>query len=150
MPASQSPYKPYADRFTADGSSKHCPTALEVVKDAGVIGKLSDKVIIITGCTAGIGIETARALHTTGAKLYLAIRDVKKGEEVIKNITSGSDSKAPIELVHLDLSSLESVRSAAKDFLSREQKLNVLINNAGKAFLRSENRTRFGDTYRPV
>lgn len=150
MPAPQVPYKPYADRFAADGSSKNCPTALEVVKDADVIGKLSDKVMIITGCTAGIGIETARALHTTGAKLYLAIRDVKKGEEVIKDITSGGDSKAPIELLQLDLSSLESVRSAAKDFLSREQKLNVLIHNAGKASLRLANRTRFGDTYRPV
>lgn len=147
MPTPQTPYKPSADRFTPDGSSKNCPTALEVVKDAGVIGKLSDKVMIVTGCTAGIGIETARALHTTGAKLYLAIRDLKKGEEVIKDIRNSSETKAPIKLLQLDLSSLESVRSAAKDFLSKEQKLNVLINNAGKGFLRPANNAKLGDTY---
>lgn len=41
------------------------PTALQIVKDEGLEGKLTDKVIFITGCSSGIGAETARALAAT-------------------------------------------------------------------------------------
>lgn len=43
------------------------PTAAEVVRDEKLTGKLAGKVFCITGCSAGIGIETARALYATGA-----------------------------------------------------------------------------------
>ena len=130
MPAPSTPYKPYADRFP-NNEVRNSPTALEVVKDAGAIGKLTDKVILITGCTAGLGVETAKALHVTGAKLYIAGRNVAKGEQVVKDIIGSSDNNAPVEFLQIDLSSLKSVRSAAKEFLSKEKKLNILINNAG-------------------
>ena len=39
--------------------------------------------MIITGCTAGLGIETARALHATGAKLFLTVRNHEKDEAVV-------------------------------------------------------------------
>lgn len=136
MPVPESFIRPYADRF-ANGTCEACPTALDVVKDAGVVGKMAGKVIVITGCTAGIGIETARALHKTGAKLYLTVRDVKKGEEIAKEITSSSGSDAPIEVLRMDLSSLKSVRAAAEEFLAREKTLNILVNNAGKSDFKS-------------
>ena len=44
------------------------PTAADIVKDEGMDGKLNGKVFLITGCSAGIGIETARALRATGAR----------------------------------------------------------------------------------
>lgn len=48
------------------------PTAADVVKDEGMTGKLVGKVFLITGCSAGIGIETARALLATGLFEYVA------------------------------------------------------------------------------
>jgi NADP-dependent 3-hydroxy acid dehydrogenase YdfG len=53
--------------------------------------------MIITRCTAGLGIKTARALHTTGAKLSLAVRPKEKGEAVIEDILNTGQGKGTIE-----------------------------------------------------
>jgi NAD(P)-dependent dehydrogenase (short-subunit alcohol dehydrogenase family) len=88
-------------------------------------------VVLVTGCSpGGIGPETARAIHATGADVYITARDIKKGEEIAKDILSDGKS-GKVEVIQLDLASLESVREAAKNFLKRSSKLNVLINNAG-------------------
>jgi NAD(P)-dependent dehydrogenase (short-subunit alcohol dehydrogenase family) len=132
MGLSTTQYQPYAKQHEEPkGPGDARPTALQVIEDDGLVGKLSDKVIIITGCTAGLGIETARALHATGAKLFLTVRNKEKGEAVIQDILKTSQGKGSIELLHMDLSNLSSVKSAAADFLTRSDKLNVLINNAG-------------------
>ncbi|KAL3146560.1 hypothetical protein ABBQ32_000802 [Trebouxia sp. C0010 RCD-2024] len=107
------------------------PTAADVVKDEGMTGKLVGKVFLITGCSAGIGIETARALLATGADLYLTARDTQKGQKVVKDIVACSDRHGKVELLHLELDSLQSVRDCAETFLSKSKTLNVLINNAG-------------------
>lgn len=103
------------------------PTAYDIVKDEGLEGKLQDKVVLITGCSSGIGIDTARAIALTGAKVFCTVRDVKKGEAAL------GDTLKPgqVELVKMDLNSLESVRDAAKEVLSKTKTLNILINNAG-------------------
>lgn len=103
------------------------PTALDIVKDEGLEGKLADKVFLITGCSSGIGIDTARALYATGAKLFLGVRDIAKGESTLADILE----PGRVELLKIDLNSLESVREAAKTFLQKSKTLNVLINNAG-------------------
>jgi NAD(P)-dependent dehydrogenase (short-subunit alcohol dehydrogenase family) len=75
--------------------------------------------------------ETARAIHATGAHLYLAVRDVQKGEEVAKEILASGANQAQIDVVELHLDSLDSVRSCAANFLSKSKQLDILINNAG-------------------
>lgn len=134
------------------------PTAADIVKDEGMTGKLGGKVFVITGCSAGIGIETARALITTGASktlrmwvmvitvcvyqdfgsiasgadLYLTARDMQKGQKVIQDLlASSSNTHGKVELLHLELDSLQSVRDCAECFLKKSKTLNVLINNAG-------------------
>lgn len=103
------------------------PTALEIIKDEGLQGALADKVILITGCSSGIGIETAKALNATGAKLFLGVRDTAKGQAALSDILKPGH----VELLKMDLNSLSSVRSAASEFLAKSPTLNILINNAG-------------------
>ena len=103
------------------------PTGLDIVKDEGLEGKLAGKVMFITGCTSGIGVDTARALAATGATLYVTARDPSKGDAVLADILQ----TGRVHLLKLDLNSLDSVRACAKEFLHQSTTLNVLVNNAG-------------------
>ena len=123
---------------------KDHPTAGQVVEREGLTGKLTDTVILITGASAGIGVETARALYHTGAQLYLPVRDIAKGEKVKAEIEADSgEGKGKIELLQLDLDSLDSVRQCAAAFLAKSKQLNVLICNAG-VLESSSSRTKDG------
>ncbi|KAF1915287.1 hypothetical protein BDU57DRAFT_548975 [Ampelomyces quisqualis] len=104
------------------------PTALQIVKDNKVEGKLAGKTALITGCSSGIGIETARALKATGARLFLTARDLSKGRQALGDILE----PGRVDVLLLDLNSLSSVRKFAAEFLqASKNKLNILINNAG-------------------
>lgn len=109
------------------GAGDERPTALQIVKDEALEGKLAGRVIVITGTSSGIGIETARALSTTGATLYLAARNLEKAKDALKDFFDPSR----MELVHMDLDSFDSIRAAAKTILSKTSGVNMLIENAG-------------------
>ncbi|TKA72822.1 hypothetical protein B0A49_05289 [Cryomyces minteri] len=103
------------------------PTALQIIRDEGLEGKVTDKVFVVTGASAGIGVETGRALAATGGRVFLTVRDVKKGETACNAFLE----PGRVELLQMDNNSLDSVRAAAKTFLGQSDKLNVLVNNAG-------------------
>lgn len=116
----------------ANGPGDARPTALQIIKDEGLEGKLTDRVMFVTGASSGIGIETARALHATGATVFITVRNVKKGREVVDEILSSDPAnKSPIHIIEMSLDSLASVRKAAEAFLAQSNKLNVLVLNAG-------------------
>ncbi|KAJ3543857.1 hypothetical protein NM208_g3355 [Fusarium decemcellulare] len=118
----------YAEAFkNPAGAGDARPTAMQIVQDEGLVGNLSDKVFLLTGASAGIGTDTARALAATGAKVFLGVRSLAKGKEACGDFLE----QGRVELVQIDTSSLASVRAAAADFLKRSSKLNVLICNAG-------------------
>ncbi|CAD0096047.1 unnamed protein product [Aureobasidium mustum] len=121
LPSPNSPYQPYAKRYV-DGPASGS-TAAEIVKDLGLEGKLQDKVILITGASAGLGHETARALHTTDAKLYLIGRDLAEGQAVADGLVASNPSGQKPVLIGLELSNLESIRKAAKQFLDQQTRL---------------------------
>lgn len=109
------------------------PTALQIIKDEGLVGKLTGKVVFITGANQGIGLESARALYETGATIYMGVRDLEKGQKAIDDILSTAtkpDSKS-LQLIEMSLDSLDSVRAGAKAFLAQCSQLNVLLLNAG-------------------
>ncbi|KAL5333807.1 hypothetical protein BJX70DRAFT_45582 [Aspergillus crustosus] len=103
------------------------PTASQIIADEGVEGKFSDKTVLITGCSSGLGVETARVLFRTGATIYATARDVTKAQAALSDI---ADSPR-VHFLHLDLSSLNSVRTCVEEFKSKSDKLNILIENAG-------------------
>ncbi|KAL3499181.1 hypothetical protein ACH5RR_038274 [Cinchona calisaya] len=86
---------------------------------------------IITGATSGIGAETARVLAKRGARLILPARCLKTAEDTKARILSEFPN-SDIIVMHLDLSSFNSVRKFVADFHSLNFPLNLLINNAGK------------------
>ncbi|WQF89852.1 Putative short-chain dehydrogenase/reductase SDR, NAD(P)-binding domain superfamily [Colletotrichum destructivum] len=103
------------------------PTALQIIKDEGVEGKLKGEVIVITGTSSGIGIETTRALATTGATLFLTARNVAKAQAALAGIFEPSR----MEIIEMDQESLSSVRTAAAAILAKTSKIHLLVNNAG-------------------
>ena len=125
--------RPYAEHFVnTKGPGDERPTALQILKDEDLINKWAGKVVLITGATSGIGVETARALYATGADVYITARDTSKAKKVIDDIHGSSESNGKIDFVEMDMNSLESVKKVAKEFLAKsDNKLNVLVNNAG-------------------
>ncbi|XP_008394756.1 retinol dehydrogenase 12, like [Poecilia reticulata] len=92
--------------------------------------RLDGQTAVITGANTGIGKETAIDLAKRGARVILACRDMEKAQtaltEVIKS--SGNDN---VICMKLDLSDSKSIREFANNVQQNEQKLNLLINNAG-------------------
>jgi len=90
---------------------------------------MQGKRIMITGPTSGVGKEIAIQLAALGAELILGCRDIKKGNETAAEITRHSGSPLPA-VMQVDLSDQESIRAFARDFQSKYNRLDVLINNA--------------------
>ncbi len=85
-----------------------------------------------TGANDTTGLETAKALHLTGAKIFITTRSATKSAAAIKSIIdSNGGERGGIEAITMELGDLSSVRHAAKEFLSKSDKLNILICNAG-------------------
>ena len=97
---------------------------------AGV--NLKGKRILVTGVSAGLGVETARSLVVHGAQVVGAARDLNKArvatEQVRKDAAANGGS---FELVELDLASLKSVRACADQLLASGKPFDVVIANAG-------------------
>ncbi|KAI0544553.1 putative short-chain dehydrogenase [Xylaria curta] len=126
------PTNPYAEAHAdPKGSGDIRPTSVQIIHDEGLVNAMVGKVMLVTGSTSGIGIDTVRALHLTGADVYMQARDLKKAESVRDDIFNTSEGKGKLDIVLMDFESLKSIREGAKMFLSKTQKLNVLINNAG-------------------
>jgi NAD(P)-dependent dehydrogenase (short-subunit alcohol dehydrogenase family) len=85
---------------------------------------------VITGANTGLGLETAAALAARGARVVLAVRNLEKGKQAATRITADAPG-AEVELQELDLSSLESVRTAAEQLRVDHDHIDLLINNAG-------------------
>lgn len=88
------------------------------------------KVALITGANSGLGFEAARLLAAKGARVILAVRDATKGERAAGEIRRDV-STADLAVLPLDLASLASIRGAADTVLRSEERLDMLINNAG-------------------
>jgi NAD(P)-dependent dehydrogenase (short-subunit alcohol dehydrogenase family) len=88
------------------------------------------RVAIITGANTGLGFETATALAAKGAHVVLAVRNLDKGKDAATRITANGP-RGEVALQELDLTSLDSVRAAARELRSNHDRIDLLINNAG-------------------
>src|ERR1700678_1802900 len=101
---------------------------------------LGGKRVLVTGVSAGLGVETARALAAHGAHVVGAARDLAKAEQAASGIRAQAADGGGLELVELDLGSLKSVRACADALVADGRPFDVVIANAGVM------RTPFGHT----
>jgi NAD(P)-dependent dehydrogenase (short-subunit alcohol dehydrogenase family) len=87
---------------------------------------LSGKRILVTGVSAGLGVETARALAAHGAEVVGTARDLAKAERALRDAGA-----RPIQLIEIDLADLRSVRAGADRLLADGRPFDVVIANAG-------------------
>jgi NAD(P)-dependent dehydrogenase (short-subunit alcohol dehydrogenase family) len=95
---------------------------------------LKGKRILVTGVSAGLGVETARSLAAHGAQVVGAARDLNKAKaatEQVRKDAAAAANGGSFELVELDLANLKSVRACADRFLAKREPLDVIIANAG-------------------
>jgi NAD(P)-dependent dehydrogenase (short-subunit alcohol dehydrogenase family) len=112
-------------------------TTDEVLEGANLKGKR----ILVTGVSAGLGIETARSLVAHGAHVVGTARDLAKAEEATKDVVKAAAvNGGKFELIELDLASLKSVRACADKLVKQAESFDVVIANAGVM------RTPFGHT----
>lgn len=93
---------------------------------------LHGKRILVTGVSAGLGVETARSLVAHGAQVVGAARDLAKAEAATAQVrTDAAANGGSFELIELDLASLKSVRTCADKLLAKGEPFDVIIANAG-------------------
>src|SRR5437899_6928625 len=114
---------------------------------------LRGKRILVTGVSAGIGVETARSLAAHGANVVGAARDLAKAETATAQVRKDAAANGgSFDLIELDLASLKSVRACADALLAKGEPFDVVIANAGvmaTPFGHTENgfETQFGTNH---
>jgi NAD(P)-dependent dehydrogenase (short-subunit alcohol dehydrogenase family) len=89
---------------------------------------MSSRTVLITGGNRSIGFETARQLGTAGHRIWLASREMQKGNEAAERLAAEGIDVRPLTM---DVTSDESVHAAAQRVKAEDGRLDVLINNAG-------------------
>ena len=92
---------------------------------------LSGKRVLVTGVSAGLGVETARALAAHGAEVVGAARDLAKAKAATADVRAAAAKGGGFELVELDLASLASVRACADALVANGKPFDLVICNAG-------------------
>lgn len=88
------------------------------------------RVAVVTGANGGLGFETAKALAGKGAQVVMAARNQEKAAAARTEILAAHPT-ASLEIVELDLGSLASVATAARQVLASHERIDLLVNNAG-------------------
>ncbi len=94
------------------------------------IPDLTGRTAVVTGANGGLGLETARALARAGAHVVMAARNQQKAAGAEASIREGGP-EVSLQIVALDLGSLNSVREAADRVLAEHRQIDILVNNAG-------------------
>ncbi|KAJ7758350.1 NAD-P-binding protein [Mycena metata] len=103
--------------------------ASTTTKDPSLLD-LHGKVVLLTGGNTGVGYGTIQILARQGAKIYMASRDATKAQAAIKKLESEGLGEGSVQFLELDLADLRGVSRVAKQFAEREERLDILVNNA--------------------
>src|ERR1700753_2448509 len=110
------------EAFMAFGATSTTDEVLQVVN-------LSGKRVLVTGASAGLGVETCRTLAAHGATIVGAARDLDKARKATETVRKDGAHGGSLELVELDLASLKSVRACADALVKAGKPFDVVICN---------------------
>ena len=95
-------------------------------------GDQGGRVFLVTGSSSGIGLELAKMLYGLNGTVYIAARSAEKIQAAMDTIKSQVRTKnGRVEALQVDLADLASIGHSAREFLSKEERLDVLVHNAG-------------------
>jgi NAD(P)-dependent dehydrogenase (short-subunit alcohol dehydrogenase family) len=80
---------------------------------------------------SGIGFETAKQMALRNARVYIASRSEDRVSKAIQDMDQSAGRRLDLHYLQIDLQNLKSVHTAALNFMERESRLDILINNAG-------------------
>ena len=87
-----------------------------------------ESVALVTGCSSGIGLETAVALAREGHFTFATMRNLKKTEALEKIV---KEENLPISVLELDVDNEESMNNAIEKIMAQKGRIDTLVNNAG-------------------
>jgi NAD(P)-dependent dehydrogenase (short-subunit alcohol dehydrogenase family) len=102
------------------------PTSEDIVEGLDLAGKT----IVVTGTSAGLGVEASRVLASVGAEVVMVARNAEKNARTADRVRAAAPN-AKLRLVAMDMASQASVRRAATEILDAHPRIHALINNAG-------------------
>ncbi|TCP19158.1 NAD(P)-dependent dehydrogenase (short-subunit alcohol dehydrogenase family) [Scopulibacillus darangshiensis] len=98
---------------------------------------MQNRIAVVTGANSGMGLATSAALIKRGFHVIMACRNSERGAKALQQVKQDSGANH-VELMTCDLGSLDSIRTFAKQFKERYQRLDVLVNNAGVVSIKRE------------
>jgi NAD(P)-dependent dehydrogenase (short-subunit alcohol dehydrogenase family) len=99
--------------------------------DVHLMPDLEGKVAIVTGGNTGLGYQSSLELARRNATVIIACRSLKRGKKAIDDIKEKLGNQSRLDVIQLDLADFTSIHQFGKTFMSRYQRLDILMNNAG-------------------
>ena len=97
-----------------------------------MVEDLSKKVVLITGCSSGIGLMTAVEMARSGFRVFASMRNLNKREDLD---SAAKEAKVLLDVIELDVTKKDSIHSAIKVIENKAGPIDILVNNAGYSFL---------------
>ncbi|ROV96320.1 hypothetical protein VMCG_07742 [Cytospora schulzeri] len=110
------------------------PTGMQILEDQDRLdGSLADKIVVITGCSSGIGVPTVQAMAAAGCTVYGGVRpaSIDKTKKALSSTLNDPKILGKVHILEIDMTSLASIKAFADEIKKREKVVNILINNAG-------------------
>ena len=96
---------------------------------------MTNKIVLITGCSSGVGLSTALAFGEKKYTVYASMRDLSKQNKLIAEAKKNNISS--IHTIQLDVTKEESIKNCIQYIENKENKIDILINNAGAGFFKN-------------